>query len=71
MDIDRCYCYQRTFGELKVIAERTESDSVSELQEHVTFGENCRLCHAYVERMLQTGRTRFDEIVDANSSSGS
>lgn len=71
MEIDRCYCYQRTFAELKDVAERTGADSVSDLQEYVTFGENCKLCHAYVQRMLDTGRTTFDEIIESKQSSPS
>lgn len=68
MDIDRCYCYQKTFRKLKEIAEATGAESVCELQEHTTFGENCQLCHPYVERMLDTGCTSFDEIIESEES---
>lgn len=63
--IDRCICFQRTFADLCEVAERTGADSVAELQEHVTFGHNCCLCHPYVRRMLRTGETAFSEIVRA------
>lgn len=63
MNIDRCYCFQKTFAELKAVAEKTSAESVAALQEHVEFGRRCRLCHPYVRRMLRTGSTVFHEIV--------
>lgn len=64
MRIDRCYCFQVTFARLKEVAGATGADSVAALQEHVTFGRNCRLCHPYVRRMLRTGQVVFREIVE-------
>ena len=61
--IDRCYCFGRTFAELKDVAEETGERTVAGLQEHVLFGERCMLCHAYVRRMLRTGETVFSGIV--------
>jgi len=69
MNIDRCYCYRKTFAELKAVAEVTGAGSVSDLQEHVTFGENCQLCHPYIRRMLKTGRITFDQVIEADDSS--
>ncbi len=66
MEIDRCYCYDKTFEALKAIADQTETDSLEALQEHVTFGENCQLCHPYVRRMLDTGQTVFHEVLEAD-----
>lgn len=69
MKIDRCYCYQQTFEALKAVADQTGADSVEALQAHVTFGENCQLCHPYVRRMLETGETVFHEVIEENESS--
>lgn len=63
--IDRCYCFGVTFAELQTVADATGAETVAELQEHAAFGENCKLCHPYVRRMLRTGRTVFHEIVTA------
>lgn len=68
MNIDRCYCYDQTFADLKAIAEAEGVDSLSQLQEHVTFGENCQLCHPYVRKMLATGETVFHEVLEADAS---
>lgn len=63
VEIDRCYCFQVRFARLKAVAEETGADSVEELQAHVTFGQNCQLCHPYVRRMLRTGETVFGEVI--------
>ncbi|MFB6272887.1 MAG: (2Fe-2S)-binding protein [Salinibacter sp.] len=68
MNIDRCYCFDQTFAHLKEVAEKTDAASVEALQTHVTFGENCQLCHPYVRRMLDTGQTVFHEVVESTES---
>lgn len=65
MPIDRCYCYQQTFADLKAVADATGASTVEGLQQHVTFGENCELCHPYVRCMLDTGQTTFEEVLRA------
>ncbi|PSQ85612.1 MAG: (2Fe-2S)-binding protein [Bacteroidetes bacterium QS_1_65_9] len=64
MQVDRCYCYQQSFADLKRIADEQGAETVADLQEHVLFGENCRLCHPYVRRMLKTGEIVFDEVIE-------
>lgn len=61
--IDRCFCFGRTFAELKAAADATGAETVEALQAHVVFGRQCRLCHPYVRRMLRTGETVFREVV--------
>ena len=46
-------------------AKETGADSVAALQDEVTFGQNCQLCHPYVRRMLRTGEVAFDEVIRA------
>lgn len=57
--IDRCVCFDLTFDRLKETAETHDCKTISELQTVVHFGQQCRLCHPYVEKMLRTGRTCF------------
>lgn len=64
MRIDRCYCFQKRFAELREVAEATGAESVEELQAHCTFGRKCGLCHPYVRRMLRTGQTLFRQIIE-------
>lgn len=63
--VTRCICYNHTFRDLKRIARKSGAKSVSQLQEHVRFGRNCRRCHPYVEVMLRTGQTEFEIIPEA------
>lgn len=68
MDIDRCYCYDQTFAHLKEVADETNASSIEDLQKHVTFGENCQLCHPYVRQLLTTGQTVFHEVLESEAS---
>jgi bacterioferritin-associated ferredoxin len=63
MKIDRCYCFEKRFADLKTVAEETGAATVQDVQQHVEFGKNCRLCHPYVRRMLRTGQTSFERII--------
>ncbi|NBB87106.1 MAG: (2Fe-2S)-binding protein [Bacteroidetes bacterium] len=65
MEIDRCYCFQVRFAELRRVATATGAATVAGLQAHRTFGQKCQLCHPYVRRMLRTGQTCFGEIIEA------
>lgn len=67
MKIDRCYCYDQSFDDLKAVAEAARADSIEALQEHVQFGANCQLCHPYVRRMLETGQTVFHETLETEA----
>ena len=64
LTIDRCVCFQRTFAELRAVAEATGARTVEALQQHAAFGQRCKLCHPYVRRMLRTGETVFHETID-------
>ena len=57
MAVTRCVCFDKTFAELKAVANSVEAGTLEELQKHVVFGQNCKLCHPYVRRMLETGET--------------
>ena len=48
---------------MKDAAVATNASSVEALQQYVEFGQQCRLCHPYVRRMLRTGETVFSHIV--------
>ncbi len=68
--IDRCYCFGKTFAELKAVADAEGAETVAELQTHAVFGQRCALCHPYVRRMLRTGETVFHEIVTEEEEPG-
>ena len=62
--VDRCFCFGRPFTELYEIAQKTKATTLEQLQEETEFGMACRLCNPYVRRMLVTGETSFEELID-------
>ncbi len=62
--ITHCICFNRSFAELKAVAEKYQCLTVEELQKHVDFGLNCKLCVPYVRQMLATGETEFGIIIE-------
>jgi bacterioferritin-associated ferredoxin len=62
--VDRCVCFHRPFTELLQIARASEIHTLEGLQEVTAFGISCRICNPYVRRMLRTGETTFDTILD-------
>lgn len=67
MRIDRCVCFNVPFSFLREVAREHDCTSIAALQVHVRFGLNCKLCHPYVERMLDTGEVVFSSILKAKS----
>ncbi len=61
--IDRCVCFAIRFAELREVASRTGATTIPELQQHIAFGKGCKLCHPYVQRMLETGEVEFREVI--------
>ena len=62
--VDHCVCFRRPFVDLLQIAKKTGAKTLEELQEETEFGMACRLCNPYVRRMLVTGETSFEELID-------
>ena len=62
--IDRCVCSNRSFRELRSVADARDASSVEELQRFVEFGRGCGLCHPYVRRMLATREVVFGQVID-------
>ena len=71
MNIDRCYCFDRSFAELRDAADESGAASIEELQDEIVFGHNCKLCHPYVENMLRTRQTSFNHIIEGEITSDS
>jgi len=57
--VDRCICFNITFADLKVVAQRETIRDLDTLQRSVDFGLRCGLCKPYVQRMLESGRVVF------------
>ena len=64
MPITHCICANVSFEEIKKIAEDSNESDMYTLQQKLYFGDRCRMCLPYVRRMLLTGETRFDKILE-------
>lgn len=64
MLIDRCICYNVKFSEVKKIMEENNFTTIEEVQEEIDVSKNCKLCRPYIERMMKTGETEFDYIIE-------
>jgi hypothetical protein len=62
--VDRCVCFDRPFVELLAVARSHGIVTLEALQEETDFGLACRICNPYVRRMLRTGKTTFDELLN-------
>jgi hypothetical protein len=60
--IDRCYCEQKSFSDLLVVARRDGLGLVA-LAQREGCGTHCGWCVAYLRRALRTGETVFEEIL--------
>jgi bacterioferritin-associated ferredoxin len=63
INIDSCYCEQKTFAALIAIAHANNLDLIA-LSEREGCGTHCGWCVAYLRRGLQTGETAFHELLD-------
>ena len=61
MQVDRCVCFEVSFGELKAYVEKT-GGGFDELTVHFGCGRGCGLCVPYIRKMLETGETAFPLI---------
>jgi hypothetical protein len=57
--VNRCICFNKTFKELKKIADLHGCITITDLKKYAIFSENCKLCVPYIEKMLETGITEF------------
>lgn len=61
--VTKCLCYDVDFALLVRLSRATGKITLEALQDEVTFGKRCRLCHPYVRRALLTGETVFTELL--------
>jgi len=64
MLIDRCICFNVKFSEVKEIMEENNFTTIEEVQEVVVVSKNCKLCRPYLEKMVETGETEFNYIIN-------
>lgn len=60
--VTKCVCSDITFERMKQIADKHKCKNIQCIQRYLTFGESCGLCRPYVQKMLETGETKFEVI---------
>lgn len=66
IQIDKCVCGDVSFEDILSIAETNGISDPEDLASIAGAGINCRLCMPYIRRMLMTGETEFNQIINAN-----
>ncbi|HMQ69407.1 MAG TPA: (2Fe-2S)-binding protein [Ignavibacteria bacterium] len=61
--INKCVCFDTTFLEMKNIMKTNDLKNIDELRKIKEVGTNCKLCVPYIEKMIITGQTEFNEII--------
>jgi bacterioferritin-associated ferredoxin len=69
INIDRCYCEQKTFESLLTIAHAHDLD-LCELSEREGCGTHCGWCIAYLRRGMATGEIAFDYLLPKENLDG-
>lgn len=64
MLIDRCVCYNVKFAEIKKIMDDNGFTTIEEVQSLIDVSKNCKLCRPYIEKMMETGETEFNYIIE-------
>lgn len=64
MPVNRCICHQISFSDIKTIADARGLTTVHELKAEKICSTNCRLCEPYIRKLLQTGKTSFQPILE-------
>ncbi|MEO8666531.1 MAG: (2Fe-2S)-binding protein [Ignavibacteria bacterium] len=62
--ITKCICFDTTFKEMKKIMKENNLKTLEELREVKMVAVNCRLCVPYILKMINTGKTKFETIIE-------
>lgn len=66
MPVTRCICHDRSFDELKRLAD-AERLTIDQLKARTGCCTGCGMCEPYVRLMLSTGRTSFEVLSPAQA----
>jgi len=58
--VKRCVCFDKSFDDL----QRSGLKTVHEIAEEFGCTTGCGLCRPYIERMLETGETKFAVVAE-------
>ncbi len=62
--ITHCVCLRKSFGYVKHIAQEKNLTDIREVMKETKCGTRCKKCVPYLQKMLETGETKFDGVLD-------
>jgi len=63
-EVTKCVCYDTTFEEMKEIMEKNNIGTIDELRKIKPVASNCKLCLPYINKMIETGKIKFEVITN-------
>jgi bacterioferritin-associated ferredoxin len=57
--VNRCVCLKCTFTDLKEAMADGQLSTLKDVVAAGLAGTKCQMCHMYIERMIETGKTKF------------
>ncbi|MBK8552330.1 MAG: hypothetical protein IPL53_15185 [Ignavibacteria bacterium] len=63
--VTKCICYDTTFEEMKRIMKERKIKTLDELKDVKIVADNCRLCVPYINKMIETGETKFHVLLES------
>lgn len=63
-NIIKCVCCDMTFEDMKKVMKMKNIHTIEELIEKKIVASNCRLCIPYITKMIDTGQTKFEMIIN-------
>jgi NAD(P)H-nitrite reductase large subunit len=58
--VNRCVCMKCTFSQLQTLMQERNLHTLEEVVSEGLAGTKCQMCHIYIEKMIETGRTEFN-----------
>ncbi len=63
-NITKCVCFDMTFAQMKKKMEEKNINDIEGLRKIKPVATNCKLCLPYINKMIETGQTEFDQIIE-------
>lgn len=62
--ITKCICNDITFEEMNERVKEYKIKGIEDLRKIMTVASNCKLCLPYINKMIETGQTSFENILE-------
>jgi bacterioferritin-associated ferredoxin len=62
--ITKCICNDITFEKINKKINEKKIKRIEDLRKVMTVASNCKLCLPYINKMIETGQTSFENILE-------